>query len=62
MKAYILKEEDFEDLFRYLALDPRRCETGSSSRALTKPEVDALEKAYSFYNYQVRNWADKVRK
>ena len=61
MKAYILKEEDFEKLTHELAANPKHGANGGSSAILTKEEESIYQDVYRFYNYIVRRWADKAK-
>ena len=61
MKAYILKEEDFEDLIHRLAVDPRLGADGGSSTTLSKEEGRIYDDSHRFYNYIIRRWIDKVK-
>ena len=62
MKAYILKDIDFEKLITELSRDPIRGETGGSSVVLSKEEQEAFDKAHRFYNYIIRRWIDEVKR
>ena len=55
MKAYILKEEDFDRLFLMVNEDP------AIGSALPPKEKDAHDAAHRFFNFRVRRWADSVR-
>lgn len=62
MKCYLLKDEDFEELFSAIDRDPRWGTKGGSSDVMSKEEQEAHEKAHRFYNYQLRTWADKMKR
>jgi hypothetical protein len=62
MKAYILKQEDFEKLLSWIDRDPKHGYTGGSSQTFTKQEEEAFNTAHRFYNYQIRRWIDEVQK
>jgi hypothetical protein len=62
MKAYILSEDDFEQLLTAIDRDPKWGTKGGSSQTVSQVEKLAYEDAHRFYNYQIRTWLDKVKK
>lgn len=62
MKAYILTDDDFEQLFIALKQDPKYARHGTTGRNLAKDELEAYHAAHRFYHYHTVKWADKVRK
>lgn len=62
MKAYILKDSDFDELFAAIDRDPQWGTQGGSSGKLSPTEQAAHETAHRFFNYQLRTWAEKVRR
>jgi hypothetical protein len=62
MKAYLLKETDFQHLLSIIDRDPAHGENGGQSVILTNQEREAFSKAHRFYNYQIRTWIDSVTK
>ena len=62
MKVYVLKEEDFERLFAAIDRDPRRGTKGGSSSLMSDAEQLAHDQAHRFFNYQIRNWIDEVKR
>ncbi|TXH49644.1 MAG: hypothetical protein E6Q97_22315 [Desulfurellales bacterium] len=63
MKAYILKESDFQALLTLIDRDPRHGQSGGSSRGgLSSVEQRFYDEAHGFYNYQVRRWIDDMQK
>ena len=61
MRVFLLKDEDFENLLANLDRDARYGRAGGSSQVFSEKEAEALKKAHSFYNYQVRTWIDSVK-
>ena len=62
MKAYILKDEDFQTLLDNIDRDPSHGLEGGSSQIYTEKEKEAFDKAHGFYNYQIRKWMNDVKK
>ena len=62
MKVYVLKESDFEALRTALTIDPKRAERGTGGRTLTEEERAAYEDAHRFYNYQICNWIEAMKR
>ena len=60
-KVFILTDQDFQNLFALIDRNPEHGYSGGSSRVLSNEEEKAFHSAHTFYNYQVRNWADTVR-
>lgn len=63
MKAYILRDSDFETLLLKLDRDPKHGSQGGSSNASARdPESERIyEEAHRFYNYQIRTWIAGVK-
>lgn len=59
MRVYILKESDFEALRTAIVVDPARVR---STRNLSVEERRAHEEAHRFYNYQICNWIDAMKR
>lgn len=55
MKAYILKDDDFESLVAAI-----NCDTRQNGR-LTEEEARVYEDAHRFFNYHVQVWIQKMR-
>jgi hypothetical protein len=56
MKAYILKDEDFQKLIDRFEKDFKK------NRAMTQEEERIYDDAYRFFNYHFRNWMAEVQK
>lgn len=61
MKAYILKDSDFEKLLLQIDRDPKYGKSGGGSTSLVEQERRIYEEVHRFYNYQVRTWIDEVK-
>ncbi len=62
MKVYILKDSDFQRLLDNVDRNFEHGMRGGSSQVLDTQERQAHNDAHRFYNYQVRNWIDSVKK
>jgi hypothetical protein len=61
MKVYIVKDDDLDRLTALLAMDPKHGTTGHSSQALSQEEIEAHNRAYRFFNYQICNWLASIK-
>ena len=61
-KVYLLTDNDIEELLLMIDRNPKHGYHGGSSQVFTEVEERAQEEAHKFYNYQVRNWIDKIKK
>ena len=61
MKAYILKDEDFEALIAALSRDPARGGGHKPQGRLTEEEARIYEEAHRFFNYHAHVWIQKMR-
>lgn len=62
MKVYLIKEADLERLFLMVDRDPKRGAKGGSSAVFSKEQEEMFDEVCRFYNYQVRTWADQIKK
>lgn len=62
MKAYILKDNDFEQLLLKLDRDPAHGLDGGSSNSINPETKRIYDEVHRFYNYQIRTWIDDVKK
>lgn len=62
MKAFILKQDDFDKLLLMIDRDPKHGQSGGSSQSSVRdPEANRLyDEVHRFYNYQLRKWIDEV--
>jgi hypothetical protein len=58
MKVYIIKDEDLEVLISVMQADPGKV----INDIITDSERRWFDKAFRFYNYQIRNWIDNIKK
>lgn len=61
MKAYILKDEDFDRLLAAIDRDPQYGIKGGTTLVLSAVEKEAHKEAHRFYNYTVRTWISRVK-
>lgn len=59
MKAYILKESDFDSLLAAIDRNPAHGYDGGLSQAMTDNELRIYNEAHRFYNYQIVKWIGK---
>jgi len=59
VRVYILKESDFEALRAALTIDPARV---TSVRNLNEQQRQAHDEAHRFYNYQICNWIEAMKR
>lgn len=59
MRVYILKESDFETLRTAIVINPERVR---ATRPLSDLERAAHDEAHRFFNYQICNWIDSMKR
>jgi hypothetical protein len=64
MKVYLIKESDIDNLLLKLNSDPKYGINGGSIDSTVRDNMIDItyEKVRRFYNYQVRNWIDSIKK
>ena len=61
MKVYIINENDINQLLLAIDRDPAYGTRGGSSAVLSERDRYIYDEAHRFYNYQVRNWVERIK-
>lgn len=63
MQVCIVKKSDIDRLLVMIDRNPIYGSDGGSHLGnQTKEQLEAYEKAHSFFNYQVRKWVDQIQR